>query len=148
MKFPRLLLAVLASVVLLPGGQGTPRVHYFGHEQVSAGLGGTDHFSVLLNAPDLIVMCSHRKGPGHVELHVKESDVFYVTDGEGTLITGGKMVGSHVSSPGQLAGTDIIGGEIHHLSKGDVIVIPAGIPHWFKEVPHSISYCVVKGLKQ
>ena len=45
MRFPRLLLAVLASAVLLPGGQGTPPVHYFGHDQVSAALGGTDHFS-------------------------------------------------------------------------------------------------------
>jgi len=39
------------------------------------------------------------------------------------------------------------GGETHHLSKGDVIVVPAGTPHWFKEVPESISYYVVKVLK-
>jgi quercetin dioxygenase-like cupin family protein len=46
-----------------------------------------------------------------------------------------------------MLGTDIQGGESHHLVKGDVIVVPAGIPHWFKEVPQSINYYVVKVLK-
>jgi quercetin dioxygenase-like cupin family protein len=44
-------------------------------------------------------------------------------------------------------GTDIQGGQVHHLTKGDVIVIPAGTPHWFKEIPHSITYYVVKVVK-
>jgi quercetin dioxygenase-like cupin family protein len=52
-----------------------------------------------------------------------------------------------VTKAGQSLGTDIKGGDTHHLSKGDVIVVPAGVPHWFKEVPHSVSYYVVKVLK-
>jgi hypothetical protein len=58
------------------------------------------------------------------------------------------MVGGRVTTPGQLMGSDIKGGQTHHLSKGDVIVIPARTPHWFKEVPQSVSYYVVKVLKQ
>ena len=58
------------------------------------------------------------------------------------------MVGGKVTSPGQWLGTDIQGGQVRQLTKGDVIVIPAGIPHWFKEVPRSVSYFVVKVLKQ
>ena len=34
------------------------------------------------------------------------------------------------------------------LKKGDVVVIPAGIPHWFKEVSPTISYLTVKVIKQ
>ena len=34
-----------------------------------------------------------------------------------------------------------------HLTKGDIIVMPAGTPHWFKEVPSSISYMLVKVIK-
>jgi uncharacterized protein YjlB len=71
-----------------------------------------------------------------------------VVDGEATFVTGGKMVGGKVVSPGQWEGTDIQGGKVHHLTKGDVMVIPAGIPHWFKDVPHSVTYFVVKVLKQ
>jgi len=46
--------------------------------------------------------------------------------------------------PGQLLGTGIEGGETHHLVKGDVIVIPAGVPHWFKEVRGPLLYFTVK----
>ena len=35
-----------------------------------------------------------------------------------------------------------------HLSPGDVVVVPAGVPHWFKEVPTTINYYVVKVVKQ
>ena len=63
------------------------------------------------------------------------------------IVTGGKMVGGKTTRPGQLLGTDIQGGQTHRLTKGDVIVIPAGTPHWFKEVPQSVSYYVVKVIK-
>ena len=42
----------------------------------------------------------------------------------------------------------VTGGETKKLVKGDVLVIPAGIPHWFKEVSPTVSYFVVKGVKQ
>jgi quercetin dioxygenase-like cupin family protein len=57
------------------------------------------------------------------------------------------MIGGKVTKAGQSLGTDIKGGDTRHLSKGDVIVVPAGVPHWFKEVPQSVSYYVVKVLK-
>ena len=54
------------------------------------------------------------------------------------------MVGGKETGPNQHLGTDMMKGETHHLSKGDVVVIPAGTTHWFKEVPDHISYFVVK----
>jgi quercetin dioxygenase-like cupin family protein len=79
-----------------------------------------------------------------VEIHNKESDIFYITEGEATFVTGGKMVGGKQSRPDQWLGTDIEGGTVHQLKKGDFIVIPAGTPHWFKTVPQSITYYMVK----
>jgi Cupin len=120
-------------------------VTYVDHDKVAAALskGGP-----LVSAPDLTVSGSHRDKAGHVELHQKETDVIHVIDGEATFVTGGTMVGEKPDKPGQLVGSSIKGGETHHLTKGDVIVVPAGTPHWFKEVPSSISYYVVKVLKQ
>ena len=145
MNFPLLVLASLTAAALFARGDGEPAVTYINHEKVGGALaaGGT-----LIKASDLIVMGAHRSGGGQVELHEKETDVFYVVDGDATFITGGKMVGGNVTSPGQWRATEIEGGEVHHLTKGDVMVIPAGIPHWFKDVPHSVSYVVVKVLKQ
>jgi quercetin dioxygenase-like cupin family protein len=99
------------------------------------------------NTPEYTVTCSHRTGPGVVEIHPKETDVIYVLDGAATFVTGGTAKNVKADDPLQPRGTDIQGGEPHHLVKGDVIVVPAGQPHWFKEVPASVSYFVVKVLK-
>jgi len=151
MRLPLMVLAILLTAVLLTGTGGAPAVTFVGHQKVAAALGpkppGAPSGVSLIKASDLLVMGGHRAENGKVELHDKETDVFYVVDGDATFLTGGKMVGGKEVSPGQWLGTDMQGGQAHHLTKGDVIVIPAGIPHWFKEVPHSISYFVVKVLK-
>ncbi len=141
MKILLALATLLATSVALLAGGG---VTYVGHDKVSGALakGGP-----LVNAPDLLVSGSHRDKQGKVEVHDKETDVMYVVDGTATFVTGGQMIDGKVTKPGQWMGENIKGGEVHHLTKGDVIVIPAGTPHWFKEVPSSISYYVVKVLK-
>jgi mannose-6-phosphate isomerase-like protein (cupin superfamily) len=135
---------LLILIPLLTAVSAGPEVVYVSHDKVDAALakGGP-----LVTAPNLLVSGSHRTGPGQVEVHEKETDVFRVMDGEATFVTGGTMVGGKTTKPGQMLGTDIKGGETHHLTKGDVMVIQAGTPHWFKEVPKSISYFVVKVLK-
>ena len=102
---------------------------------------------MLVTQSDLTVQGAHRAAAGQVEVHDKETDVLYITDGEATCVTGGTMIGGTNTKAGQWLGTDLQGGESHHLSKGDVIVIPAGVPHWFKEVPKSVSCFVVKVIK-
>jgi uncharacterized RmlC-like cupin family protein len=101
----------------------------------------------LVNAPDMAVLGSHREVAGGVEVHDKETDVIYVIDGGATFVTGGKMEGGKVTRPGQWLGTSITAGETHRLTKGDMIIVPAGMPHWFKEVSPQISYYVVKVVK-
>jgi len=132
---------VVAALLLSAAGSG---VTYVDHEKVTAALakGGP-----LVTASDLLVSGSHRDKAGQVEVHDKETDVIYVVEGQATFVTGGTMIGGKATKPGQSLGTDIKGGDTHHLSKGDVIVVPAGVPHWFKEVPNTVSYYVVKVLK-
>jgi mannose-6-phosphate isomerase-like protein (cupin superfamily) len=147
MKLVLIMLALSIPVVIAVSvviAAGSPAVTFVSHEKVEASLtkGGD-----LVKAQDLIVLGAHRNGTGQVEVHDRETDVMYVVDGEATIITGGTMVGGKVTAPGQSRGTDIQGGRSQHLAKGDVMVIPAGIPHWFKEVPQSISYYVVKVVK-
>jgi quercetin dioxygenase-like cupin family protein len=144
MKLSLMVLASLLMATIGMRGDGNSQVTYIGHETVAAAL-ATDH--VLLRTPSLLVIGSHRTEAGTPEAHAKEAEVFYVVDGEGTFITGGTLVNNKEISPGQFRGTAIEGGEAHHLVKGDVIVFPAGMPHWFKEVPHSISYFVVAMIK-
>jgi quercetin dioxygenase-like cupin family protein len=135
---------VLTMALVAQGADASKGVTYVGHDKVAAALqkGGP-----LVTAPDLTVSGSHRDKAGQVEVHDKETDVIYLVEGEATLVTGGTGVGMKSTRPGQHMGSDIKDGETHHLTKGDVIVVPAGVPHWFKEVPDSVSYYVVKVLK-
>ena len=136
--------AVLTAGLLAVAADAPPKVTYVGHDKVAAAIskGGP-----LVAAPDLTVTGSHRDKAGQVEVHEKETDVIYIIEGDATFVTGGTVVGQKQTRPGQFVGTDVQGGEIHKLTKGDVIVVPAGIPHWFKEVPKSVNYYVVKVLK-
>jgi quercetin dioxygenase-like cupin family protein len=135
---------VFSTVAFLLLSADTVGVNYVESEKVTAALakGGS-----LVRTPEFTVSGSHRDKGGQVEVHEKETDILYVVEGEATFVTGGTMVGGKTTRPGQLIGTDIQGGQTHRLRKGDVITIPAGMPHWFKEVPASVSYFVVKVLK-
>ena len=144
MRFWLMLVFALAVGVGAGAQDGGSGVVHADPEKVAAALakGG-----VLVTRPDLLVQGGHREAAGQVEVHDKETDVLYVIDGEATFAYGGRMVGGKVTRPGQWLGSDITGGETHRLGKGDVFVVPAGVPHWFKEVPKSISYFVVKVIK-
>lgn len=98
----------------------------------------------LASGTDHNVSISRRDKTGQSEVHDTETDVFYVMEGSATFVTGGTMVDAKTTSPGQVRGTGITGGTTHMLTKGDVIVIPKGTPHWFKEVPSIVVYFVVK----
>jgi len=143
MKAVLVLTTMLLALFLLTAAE-SGKVTYVGHDKVNQALakGGP-----LVNAPDLLVSGSHRDKGGQVEIHDKETDVIYMVDGDATFVTGGTPVGLKSTRPGQSVATDVKGGETHKLTKGDVIVVPAGTPHWFKEVPKSVSYYVVKVLR-
>jgi quercetin dioxygenase-like cupin family protein len=124
-------------------GSVVPAGIYANHEQVAAALAKGGPLIDNPNTPAAIkVSGSHRDKAGVVEVHEKETDIFYVSDGEATLIAGGTRV--KVKNAAANHQYDVEGGKTFHLTKGDIMVIPAGSPHWFKEVPKSISYHVVK----
>jgi len=136
---------VFVIVLFLSAAAQSPAVTFLDHAKVADALAkGTS----LMAAPNLRVSGAQRTGPGQVEVHDKETDVLYITDGDATLVTGGTMVGGHQTGAGQHRGTDIQGGQVHRLTKGDVIVVQAGTPHWFKEVPREVHYFVVKAIKE
>ena len=128
--------ALALCTTLLSAAEGS-KVTFIGHDQVAKG--GT-----VVTAPNLSILMGHRDAPGMVEVHDKETDTMYVLAGAATIVTGGTMIGGTVTAAGQQRGTNIDGGQAQLLAKGDVIVIPAGVPHWFKEVHGSIDYYVVK----
>ncbi len=145
MKRVCVLLGVAALFSVEVMGQSRAVTH-IDSEKVAAALAGRG--GSLVATKDFTVAGSFRKVPGQVEVHARETDIFYVTDGEATLVVGGTVVGGKTTGPGQIRGTDIQGGQTQKLKKGDVVTIPAGTPHWFKELTTpTISYLTVKVIR-
>jgi glc operon protein GlcG len=98
----------------------------------------------LLETAGYKVHASRRIQPGQAEIHTLDTDVIYVVDGSATLVTGGKAIDTKQIAPNEIRGSKIEGGQEHHLTKGDVIVIPNGVPHQFTAVTGELHYFVCK----
>jgi mannose-6-phosphate isomerase-like protein (cupin superfamily) len=78
------------------------------------------------------------------EVHANEADLFYVIEGRATQVLGGSVIDGKQTAPGQIRGARTEGGQMYQLGKGDVMWVPAGMPHWFPEIPEPLSYLLVK----
>jgi glc operon protein GlcG len=135
-------LALAGAKALQMNAVTTAPVTYFDKGKVAAAF---DRGAVLFDSSDkYMVHASRRDKPGIVEVHEKDADIIYVLDGTATFVTGGTIVDGKTVAPGEIRGANVMGGETRQLAKGDVIIVPAGTPHWFKEVPGPFTYYVVK----
>jgi mannose-6-phosphate isomerase-like protein (cupin superfamily) len=93
------------------------------------------------------IQTGRRVVPGKVEIHDRDTDIFYILEGAATFTTGGTPNGAKPVRPGETSADTITGGTARKLTKGDVVVVPAGVPHWFNEVSGTFLYFVVKVTK-
>ena len=139
---PLLAAALLAlPLTLLTRQADDTKVRYIAHDQVQAAFAKG---MPMVEVGDYKIHASRRDGPGAVEIHTRDTDIAYVLQGSATLVTGGVAVGLKPTGPEELRGSSIQGGETRQLGVGDVVVIPNGTPHWFKEVKAPFLYYVVK----
>lgn len=96
--------------------------------------------------PFYIVDAGRREHAGDAEWHARDTDIMYIIEGTATLVTDGELVNPRHTASGEIRAESIANGTTHHLAKGDVIVIPNGVPHHFTEVSHPFLYYVVKAL--
>jgi len=118
-------------------------VTYFPAEKVSAAFAKG---AVLFDGDgrNYMVHASRRDAAGQAEVHVKDTDIIYMLDGSTTFVTGGTVVGGKTTAPDEIRGTSVEHGDTRRLGKGDVIIVPNGTPHWFKDVDGPVLYYVVK----
>ena len=98
----------------------------------------------LLETETYKIHASRRETPGMAEIHEQDTDILYVLEGTATLVTGGELVEGKTTAAGEIRGTSIRGGEARSLAPGDVLIVPNGTAHWFREVEAPFLYFVVK----
>ena len=101
-------------------------------EMVSSAVANTDQYRVNI---------VHRQKPAGAIAHPGNTELHYIIQGTGTVVTGGTIV----RKPGAPAASATIeGGETHKVGPGDVIIVPAGSAHMYSEVNGEITYLEVR----
>lgn len=139
-----LLLGLFLALIARLAAAGDPaptEVLYFDHAKVEASFG--KGLPLLVNG-SYKVHTSRRVTPGTVEVHEHDTDIFCVIEGSAVVVTGGTLVNPKTTEAGEIRAPSSTGGVEHRLGKGDVMVIPKGTPHWFKEVSGPMLYYTVK----
>jgi len=100
--------------------------------------------SPLIETPKYKIHASRREAAGMAEVHLLDTDIIYVLEGSATFVTGGEVIDGKTTAQDEIRGTAIRGGKEFNLTRGDVIVVPNGTPHWFRQVKGPFLYYVVK----
>jgi mannose-6-phosphate isomerase-like protein (cupin superfamily) len=129
-----------AKVVFVPAAQIESDIR-----KAPANSIGESEINLIEHTPEHAAILLRRTAPGQAEVHEFETDVWYVIDGGCVFVTGGSVVGGAQTSPGQIRGSSISGGDERRIAKGDFMRIPPGVPHWVKKIEgKEIVYIVVK----
>ncbi|GAA4741172.1 hypothetical protein GCM10023264_02740 [Sphingomonas daechungensis] len=85
----------------------------------------------LVRNGEVVAALEYWRKPAKPAVHPDQAEYFTVVAGSGTMISGGRLVDPVTTNPTLLEGSEIEGGETRALKPGDVVLIPAGTPHWF-----------------
>jgi mannose-6-phosphate isomerase-like protein (cupin superfamily) len=130
-----------SKVILVSGKQINSEIH-----KVSEVGPGTFRVELMAyNAKTGGADVLRRTKPYRAEVHKRLVDMWYVIEGEGTLVTGGSLSEPTQTEADEFRGPTIVGGEERHIAPGDFVRIPAGVPHWIRKIEGTeIIYLVVK----
>jgi mannose-6-phosphate isomerase-like protein (cupin superfamily) len=81
----------------------------------------------------------YRTAVGPASVHEQEAELFYVIEGSGTIVTGGKLTEERRTNPANLTGAGIAGGTPRRVAKGDVILVPENTAHWFSVIDGTVT---------
>jgi len=139
----------VASAPRLPAQPASPAI-YMSEADLTATLKDAAksapamHTAPVKNADHYRINVVRRTTAQGAIAHPAGTEVHHIVDGSGTLVTGGTVVRSTAAGGRGSAGATIDGGVSRHVAKGDVILIPAGTPHWYKDLDGPITYLEVR----
>jgi quercetin dioxygenase-like cupin family protein len=144
----KLAIAILGAVAATMPAQASDAFKYIPAKQVLADVADTSKgpaVKIYFNHDTFLEEVAARDKTGQVEIHKSWNDYLTVLSGEAKLTVGGTPVGMKQASPGELRGDSITGGQTVALHPGDMVTIPANMPHWLQLAPGArFRYLVFK----
>ena len=150
MRAARLVVAVVPvlGLSLLAQGTAAPPASYMSAAEISKGLSTAVAADAAAGAAVTIspgIAVRRRSGaaePQYAIIHPFSTEIYYIVEGAGTLVTGGalEMPLAPSTDPDVVRSKAIRDGTTKKVAKGDVIVVPPGTPHWFSAIDGTITY--------
>ena len=97
--------------------------------------------AAISNTDQYRINIVHRAKPAGAIAHAGNTELHYITEGSGTVVTGGTVVRGADGAPASIAN-----GVAQRVTKGDVIIVPANSPHWYSQIDSTITYLEVRWL--
>lgn len=140
-------LPLLGLSILAQGGGASPAA-YMSAADISTGLAAAVAADPAAGAAVTIspgIAVRRRSGAGEPQyaiIHPFSTEIYYIVEGTGTLVTGGALVMPLAPStdPDVVRSKAIKDGMTRKVATGDVIVVPPGTPHWFSAIDGTITY--------
>ena len=141
--------AVLAMIALLFGGQAptVPPATYLSEASLMATLKESEKTAPAMHTAPIKIADHYRInivrrtiGQGAIA-HPDGTEVHHIIEGTATFVSGGRIVRAAAAPAGAAT---IEGGESRRVAKGDVLFVPAGTPHWYKDLDGSLTYLEVR----
>ena len=150
MRLLRAMLVVLPALglPLLAQSAGAPPAVYMGAAEIGKGLASAVAVDAAAGAAVTVspgISVRRRSGGGEPQyaiIHPLSTEIYYIIDGAGSLVTGGTLELPLAPSPDPdvVRSKAIKDGTTRTVAKGDVIVVPPGTPHWFNAIGGTITY--------
>lgn len=161
----KLVLGALAMMVVLPAQPvAPPSATYVSAADVVATVNQMNPAAVSDRQIRMVDAGGYHVGVGVVQRpgsakqgsieHDKLTEVYYVLEGTGTLVTGGTQIDGKPIAPDSVTyrelagpsatGTGVTGGQSRRVAPGDIVIIPQNVPHWFSGIDGTIKYLVVR----
>lgn len=107
-------------------------------QKAATSAGGTSSSSIALNDQYRVSLVHRDKAAGALA-HPGNTELLYITEGSGVMVTGGTIVAAAAGTPASIAN-----GVTQHFVKGEVIIVPSGSPHWFSIIEAPVTYLEVR----
>src|SRR3569832_873540 len=125
------------------GSSVTASETYMSAKEIAAKVVNGDSYQIPSSVGYMVLMVE-RKATGDAEVHTDMNDTIIIQRGHGEFLVGGSNTGNHQIAPTEWRSGEINGGHRYTVSAGDLLLIPAGIPHKAIVTDGPFTYVAIK----